>query len=234
VLHRVDELEDLPERSHARLLGFAREFEAIVNNNRFPCVFSGRPFTTRELYFGLVPGPDAVEDGTVALLKQLCLIIREVPDAIGVIFVDGVEDGTITDDFAVAGRIVHAVMRANAEARPGAVLPRPDDPEWMLWLEDTGLFLNFSSPRHHARRSRNVGSAFTVIAQARDSFDRLGRSSPKVRDDIRRRVSDYDDVAPHPCLGNYGDPDSREALQFFLGDGVEPLDPTGALRHGRQ
>lgn len=233
MLYRLDELEHLPAPSHTRLLELAGEFEAIVNTDRFPCVFSGRPFTTGELRFGLVAGPDSVEEGVVALLRQLCAVIRQVPDAIGVIFVDGLAAEALAEDFAAARRIVHAVMRANSADRPGEAVPEPDDSEWMLWLDGTGLFLNFSSPRHHARRSRNVGSAFTVIAQARDSFDRNGRSSPKVRTEIRRRLVAYDDVAPHPCLGNYGDPDSREALQFFLGDGIEPLDPTGALPHDK-
>lgn len=226
MLRHVDDLGQ-----HARLRTLAREFEEIVNSRHFPCVFSGRPFATRELYFGLVADPAAVERDVVVLLRKLCEVIRSQPDAIGVIFVDGVDANSIDDDFALAGRVVREVMRVNALDRPDVELPGPDDPTWMLWFEDTGLFLNFSSPRHHARRSRNVGSAFTIVAQARESFDRHGRALPRVRGEIRRRVAEYDDVAPHPCLGDYGDPGSREALQFFLGDGLEPLDPTGHVPH---
>ncbi|MDG4808720.1 YqcI/YcgG family protein [Micromonospora sp. WMMD1120] len=229
MLRRVDRLLAEAEAVDCspRLLELARDFEEVVNTREFPCVFSTQPFTTREIYFDIVRGADAVESRAVTLLRELCDIIRDVPDAIGVIFVDDAGAQSIDDEFKLATRIVQAVMNANALKHPDAVLPKPHESSWTLWLEDTGLFLNFSSPLHTARRSRNVGSTLTIIAQARDSFDRQGRASPKVRSEIRRRVAAYDDVAPHPCLGSYTDPDSREALQFFLGNGLEPYDPTG-------
>jgi FPC/CPF motif-containing protein YcgG len=228
MLRRFDRLLPEPVACPPRLLELVRDFEAVVNTREFPCIFSTQPFTTREIYFDVIQDRGAVEGTAVALLRELCGIVREVPDAVGVIFVDEVGARSIAEEFELATRIVQAVMNANTRDRPDVAFPRPHESSWTLWLEGTGLFLNFSSPMHTARRSRNVGTAFTIIAQARDAFDRHGRSSQKVRSAIRKSVAAYDDVAPHPCLGSYTNPDSREALQFFLGDSLEPYDPTGA------
>ncbi|MBD0693861.1 YqcI/YcgG family protein [Streptomyces sp. CBMA123] len=198
-----------------------------MNTHEFPCVFSMLPFSTSELFFGAIPGSDGdVESAVVASLRELTGIIQDLPDAIGVVFVDQPGEPSLEDDLALARSIVRAVMRQNALDHPDRVFPDPKDSDWELWLGGVGLFLNFSSPRHKARRSRNVGSRFTVIAQARESFDRQGRAAPRARESIRKRLAGYDDVEAHPALGSYGDPDSREALQFFLGDGTEAMDVT--------
>lgn len=124
-------------------------------------------------------------------------------------------------------------MRRNQTDHPGLAVRGPEHPDWELYLDGIGLFVNVSSPRHVARRSRNVGPAFTVIAQARESFDRDGRASDKSRKAIRQRLLTYDDVPPHPGLGSFHDATSREALQFFLGDGLTLMDPTGACLNAK-
>lgn len=179
------------------------------------------------MYFGLLDADNA-EESAVIRLRELCGLIRSQPDAVVALFLDSAEQRSLRDDLSLASGIVQAVIRANAVDDPCSRLSQPDDPEWMLSLEGVGLFLNFSSPAHQARRSRHVGSAFTVIAQARESFDRLGRSSDKSRAEIRRRLAEYDSLPPHPALARYGDPEAREALQYFLGDDMNYYDPTGA------
>ncbi|MER7844253.1 YqcI/YcgG family protein [Kitasatospora sp. NPDC096077] len=227
MLHRIDELHRAAEPGANQLLHLVGEFSGVVNTHEFPCVFSMLPFSTSELFFGAISGSDGdVENAAVAALRELTGIIQDLPDAIGVVFVDQPGEPSLDDDLALARSIVRAVMRQNALDHPDQAFPDPRDPDWQLWLDGVGLFFNFSSPRHKARRSRNVGSRFTIIAQARESFDRQGRATPRARETIRRRLAVYDDVEAHPALGSYGDPDSREALQFFLGDGLETIDVT--------
>lgn len=214
--------------SPAPLSRHVREFTGIVDAKDFPCIYSRVPFANGEIYFGMLD-PGAVEESAVDLLRELCALIRRQPDAVAVLFLEaGGCERTIDDDLRMAGAVVRAVMRADAADRPGEPRLQPADPAWTLSLAGVGLFLNFSSPAHRARRSRNVGSAFTVIAQARESFDRYGRSSDRSRTEIRRRLAAYDDVPPHPALGRYGTPEAREALQYFLGDDLTHHDPTGA------
>jgi FPC/CPF motif-containing protein YcgG len=160
------------------------------------------------------------------LLKDFCTRLVESPDAVGVIFVEQAGDPSLEDDLELARSIVQAVMEQNAADGNAKELPEPGDPDWRLWLDHTELFINFSSPRHLKRRSRNVGLCFTLIVQARASFDHPSFRSPRARGEIRKRLGKYDAVAPHPSLGDFNDPDDHDAVHFFLGDGDQPLDVT--------
>lgn len=226
-LHRIDTLLGDGQGEPRELRRLTQDFREVVDTPAFPCVFSQLPFTTGDVYLGVVPTGVEQDEAVVDLLDELTAIITAAPDALAVVFVDDeLPEPTLDDDFSLATSIVSRVMSRNRRDRPQTHDVSPDDPSWMLWLNDVGLFLNFSSPRHRARHSRNVGSRFTVIAQARASFDEHPRSSERVRAEIRRRVAAYDDVPVHPCLGRYGDSTSREALQFFLGDRTDAMDPT--------
>jgi uncharacterized protein len=198
-------------------------FRSTVDVPGFPCAFSSLPFTRQEIFFGSAD-EDAPEVSSVQFLQDLCKVIRDVPDAVGVLFVPQPADITLDDDFRLARRIIRAVMDQNAAGENVEGLPGPENPEWTLRLDGVGLFLNFSSPRHSKRRSRNVGPSFTVIVQSRATFDRPPSNQPGMRRKIRMRLGSYDDIGPHPCLGTFGDPASREALQYFLGDSDCPLD----------
>ena len=209
-----------------RLSFLVAAFSDVVNTNTFPCVYSQLPFSAGDLHFDHLHDDESLDRRVIESMRRLCDIITESPDAIGVFFIERNETAGLQDDLALARRLTRAVMRADALDNPGEPVVSPDSPEWTLRLNGIALFLNFSSPAHELRRSRNVGPAFTVIAQARESFDRFGRSNPRARQTIRRRLAGYDAVAPHPSLAHYGDVGAREAHQYFLGDGLVPLDVT--------
>lgn len=233
MLHSLEQINHGPAGTGTRLGPLVQQFTAIVGRREFPCVYTALPFITGEIYFALVPtGADPPAPAVVRALRELCTVISAQPDALGVVFVEQAGNPTISDDFLLANRIVHAVMAAEEQARPAGAPRLPDDPAWELRLDGVGLFLNFSTPRHLARRSRNVGDCFTIVAQERRSFERHNRGASAVRARIRRRLAAYDDVPPHPSLGAFGHPDNREILQYFLGEGMQPLDPSGGCPRG--
>lgn len=217
---------DSSSQEQQLLRSLVDQFIVTITERAFPCFYAPTAVLRQEIWYDRVEaGPQAAVD-VLAALRELCTIIGRQPDAIAVIFVDQPGQPAIDDDFRLAQDIVHAVLAADHADGGRGPSRDPGEPAWILWLDEVGLFINFSSPRHRARRSRSVGPQFCLIAQARDSFDRFGRSSPLNRRKIRQRLSTYDSVPPHPCLGSYGDPDNLEALQFFLGDGTEPMDVT--------
>jgi FPC/CPF motif-containing protein YcgG len=226
VLYSLGQLCGADSSAPEKLKILAREFSSVVDNPDFPCIFSSAPFARQEIFFG------ASEQGepksVVALLKVLCSRIAEYPNAVGVLFVPQQGSVTIEDDFNLARRIVRSVEEqdladGNAEFVPGA-----GGVDWRLRLGGIELFINFSSPRHRRRRSRNVGSCFTLVVQARASFDHPAFKSPRARGEIRRRLHSYDAVGPHPSLGDPSSPDDQDALHFFLGDGNQPLNVAGS------
>jgi uncharacterized protein len=217
-------------RGTPRLLELATIFEQTVTSSAFPCIYAHIPFNQSDLAFTHHARGDAgLVDGIVSELRELVDAARISIDAMLVVFIDDIEGvvTTLEDDRELACSVVTAVLATQPPTRTSSGCPvSSQDPEWTLELDGLELFLNFSSPRHRCRRSRDVGPAFTIIAQPRESFDKGGRSRPAARALIRRRVADYDDVPPHPALGSYGDPSNREALQYFLGDSPEEHDIT--------
>jgi FPC/CPF motif-containing protein YcgG len=225
-LYRADAITlDAPDVDQ-QFLRYVEEFTGHVNTSDFPCIYAKLPFGSGDLYFGRLRQSSRLERDTVAAFRQLCRVIHEVPDAVTVLFVEQTGTTSLPGDLALARRMVQAVMRADAADHPGLPAVEPDSTEWTLRLDGISLFVNFSSPNHVRRRSRNVASVLTVIAQARETFDQAGRASAQARDVIRRRIAAYDSVAPHPALARYGDPGARESHQYFLGDGMIPLDVT--------
>lgn len=223
--------EDLRHgRAARRLLELATIFEEIATSATLPCMYTKIPFSQGDLLFTHHSRGDAgLVESIVSDLRALVQAATQRTDAMLVVFVDDFEDVVprLEDDRDLARSVIGAVLATEPPRRSPSGCPvSPQDAEWMLSLDGLGLFLNFSSPRHRRRRSRNVGPAFTIIVQSRESFDLAGRARPSARDLIRRRVTAYDEVVPHPALGAYGDPDNREALQYFLGDDLELHDIT--------
>ena len=213
----------------------ALAFQEIVTRPDFPCTFTWLPFATNSIRYGLIPPSESgYEYLVLESLKKLAVLSTTDVDTTLVIFMPGDQaevvqfddddrpaSASLAVDFEVARLIVRTVMGDNQTSESDAT-----QPHWSLQVDGTDIFMNFSSPRHHLRRSRNVGDCLTLIAQPRASFDIKGRSRPSVREHIRSRVRQYDQVPPHPALGTHGQVGNREAHQYFLGDGLTSLDPT--------
>ncbi|MFF6780657.1 YqcI/YcgG family protein [Streptomyces sp. NPDC012510] len=224
MLYGLKQLRRGDASSRGDLHELAHDFSSIVDSPEFPCIFSSAPFVRQEIFFGLTE--EETLSSIVSLLKELCRRFEEAPDAVGVIFVPQSGEATLEDDYQLARNIVRSVVEQNELDGNSAEFPRPGQQDWRLRLDRTELFINFSSPRHKRRRSRNVGSHFTLIVQARSSFDKPLFRSAHSRGEIRRRLMSYDSVRPHPSLGDHLHPDEHDALHFFLGDEDQPLDVT--------
>jgi uncharacterized protein len=103
---------------------------------------------------------------------------------------------------------------------PEAVARDPDHHSWCFCFNGVQLFVNMSTPEHQLLRSRNLGDYLTFVVNPRENFDAVAslqtRSGQLVRENIRRRVSAYNDGAVPAELGFYGDEDNREWRQYQL------------------
>ncbi len=214
------------------------EFAERVRRRSFPCIFARSAVDQGDVVVGLARGTrHEVLAASTDLLRQLARRICDDDETIGVLFLDVPGLVTIDDDHRLADELLRH-WHANDGADWPSHAPRdPADPAWVFWFDGVGFFVNFSSPRHERRHSRNVGPWFTVVAQAREVFDRPDRGGPRARSVIRRRLEEFDDVPAHPALGSFGDEANRESDQFFLGDDTQShrlwVDPP-ATRTGDQ
>jgi FPC/CPF motif-containing protein YcgG len=114
----------------------------------------------------------------------------------------------------------------------------PQESEHYLWtfcFHGVQIFVNFSSPAHRERRSRNLGSSMAFVINARKNFDVVAGNNPEgdaVRRRVRSRVAVFDGQAPGKELGTYGDPANREWRQYAAAEHGAP-EPAGCpLRLG--
>jgi N-omega-hydroxy-L-arginine synthase len=89
---------------------------------------------------------------------------------------------------------------------PEGVARQVEAPYWTLCFGGVQLFVNFSSPAHAVRKSRNLGRHFLFVINPRERFDVVAGNTPdgqRVREVIRGRAESYDGIAHAPELGSY-------------------------------
>jgi uncharacterized protein len=200
-----------------RLVQIVAEFSTQIRNPRFPCFFAARALAEDEILFGLAESSPDLPGAITELMREASRAIRSSSKLVVAIFADVAFDATLAQEREFAGQVLRRLRQEDRVPWPPDAPQDPRDPRWVFWFEGVDFFINFSSPGHKCRRSRNLGSAFSMVVQSRSSFDDFGLHS-KAREIVRSRLAGYDDLPPHPALGVYGDSANREILQYFLGD----------------
>ncbi|MEV7652491.1 MULTISPECIES: YqcI/YcgG family protein [Micrococcaceae] len=191
------------------------EFHDVVAKPHFPCFFAAAAFKNDELLFGvgdISKGLDVVIDLFDAVVDR----IREDIDQTVVLWLTGSAASTLDDDRALASRILKHLLTSDPTPWPDGHTMDPTDPTWDFWYKGVDFFVNVSTPHHKLRKSRNLGSAFTLVVQSRTSFDRLGDGASRARTKIRERIGKHDLIDRSPALGEHGA--HPEIDQFFLDD----------------
>lgn len=92
------------------------------------------------------------------------------------------------------------------EPWPEGVADDPMQPYWSMCFGGMQLFVNFSSPVHQRRKSRNLGRHFLFVVNPRERFDVVAGDTPegrRVREVIRDRAEAYDGEPHAPELGSF-------------------------------
>lgn len=95
----------------------------------------------------------------------------------------------------------------------------PNNSLWEFSFSGEPIFVVCNTPSQKARRSR-YSKNFMITFQPRWVFDGvIGSDAPnsdKIKNEIRRRLSLFDDIQPSPDLDAYGSNDNHEWKQYFL------------------
>lgn len=194
------------------------EFAEAIDNPRFPCFFASSAFRRNELLFGIADVSAGLEP-VVLLFDESASAIGSNIDQTIVLWLAGSETNALEEDYAFTSAVLRELLRTDSVTWPNNRPVDPRDPRWDFWYRGIDFFINVSTPNHVKRRSRNLGSVYTLVIQSRTSFDRVGVSGDGTREKIRARIETFDDVPTSPALGNHGD--TPEIEQYFLGDSNE-------------
>ncbi|MFB4321397.1 YqcI/YcgG family protein [Priestia sp. BR_2] len=113
----------------------------------------------------------------------------------------------------------------DTEPWPADLPGEPDDHLWEFCYAGEPYFVYCGTPAHELRQSRYfpyMMLAFTprwVLKQ----FNARARQAEHTKVLIRKRLTEYDPIPPHPDLKFYGAEDNYEWKQYFLRDNEESL-----------
>ncbi|MUK88109.1 hypothetical protein GMD78_06835 [Ornithinibacillus sp. L9] len=96
---------------------------------------------------------------------------------------------------------------------------------WEFCFEGERYFIYCATPAHKHRKSRQYETMMLAITP-RWVFREFYKTNPhaiKIKNMVRKRLSNYDSASIHPHLNSYGNEDNFEWKQYFLRDDYTSL-----------
>ncbi|WP_322013240.1 YqcI/YcgG family protein [Paraburkholderia sp. J12] len=214
-------LSDFPpwlERSYEKL-------HALVTHPEYPCFFGTIAERRGEMFYSYVCGKDTDDlPATMATFARLAAQPEYRRNNIAIFFEPDpvpLSHEAYHDLFWDTLQFLHDVdPDPQAEQQPD-----PSDEAWEFSFGGVQMFVVCACPSFGQRHSRNLGPGMVLLLQPRAVFvdtitnKVIGREA---RNQVRERLRQWDDVAPHPDLGFFGDPGNLEWKQYFLADTNDP------------
>lgn len=199
------------------------EFRETMRNTRYPCHFAVNTEcndSARYLFAGDTQDRDAllkVREGLHQYLERYQSIAERT--TLVMFFKPPTKDQSEQEYRERFWRVLEFLNERDPEPWPSDVPRDPDDPEWEFCFSGEPMFIVGRAPFYTDRKSRYTPYGLEITIQPRRTLDDIGGDTTKgqrVRSVIRDRLTEYDDIAPHPDIGDYGDPDTREWKQYLL------------------
>lgn len=206
-----------------------KEFSSniIDSKNPYPCVPAIQGFKKDMLRFGFSSDPrkDEASEQLAALLKQYSEISRDTGNfASLIVFFDS--SSIVNDQIKIATyrdifwSLLNNLYQLDEEPWPVDIPKTPQNHAWEFCFAGEAFFVFCATPAHMDRKSR-YSPHFLLAFQPRWVFDEINATTSfgqKLKDIIRKRLIDYDEIPPHPDLKWYGQKDNHEWKQYFLSD----------------
>jgi len=225
LLFDQSELADAIEMGE--LIGWKKQrylvFRETMRESRYPCHFAvqaERSDSARYLFAGDARDRDAllkVREG----LRQYLERYQSIADRTTLVmfFEPPPEDKSEREYRGRFWRVLEFLNERDPEPWPSGVPDDPDNPEWEFCFCGEPMFIVGRAPFYTDRKSRYTPYGLEITIQPRRTLDDITGDTvegQRVRSVIRDRLEDYDDAVPHPDIGDYGDPDTREWKQYLL------------------
>ncbi|SMH47585.1 YqcI/YcgG family protein [Maritimibacter sp. HL-12] len=193
----------------------ARDLAArLTPPSEFPCTFSQNAFRRGLVRFIFVEARDPV--GLARLRADLADYIAEARDWDGQVntahplvvafSTEAAHADSVEGFHAIGWEVLQDWHDHDPAPWPEGVGTDPMAPYWSMCFAGMQLFINFSSPAHRQRRSRNLGRHLLFIVNPRERFDIVAGDTPegnRVRKVIRDRAHAYDGIPHAPELGSF-------------------------------
>ena len=115
--------------------------------------------------------------------------------------------------------ILQFLHDSDPEPWPDEIPTDPDTPKWEFCFGGEPIFPTCRAPFYEKRKSRLNPHGLEITVQPRTIFEGITadtEAGQRARRIIRERLEEYDEVPPHPDIGNWGEKDDREWKQYML------------------
>jgi FPC/CPF motif-containing protein YcgG len=192
-----------------------------VVHDEYPCFFGTLAELRGEMFYSLVPGKDvALLPATMAKFAELAKRPEYSKNNVAIFF----EPDPVPLPHAQYHDLFWQTLQYLHDHDPdpsASQQPDPGDPMWEFSFAGVQMFVVCGCPSFEARHSRTLGPGMVLLFQPRSVFvDRVTNKviSVRARQEVRKRLQNWDAIPAHPDLGTYGDPENREWKQYFLPD----------------
>ncbi|KAB8139377.1 YqcI/YcgG family protein [Gracilibacillus oryzae] len=102
---------------------------------------------------------------------------------------------------------------------PEEIPQHPGEPSWEFCYRGERYFIYCATPAHEKRNSRHFDTIMLALTP-RWIFQTFNETAhaEKIKNQVRKRITEYDDISIHPELKTYGSADNFEWKQYFLRD----------------
>lgn len=209
-------------------------FNIKLSDSLFPCTMGVSGHKKGTLVYSFASSPDnqknLIHVGNV-LQDYLSYVMKLPPEeavmVVLILFFQPVQNLSTWDDYSdLAWSILQFLHDNDPKPWPDDIPTNPDNPLWSFCYTGVPIFVNVSMPAHIKRQSRNLGPGMCWVTNPRDAFDIIGSNTPKgkkLREQIRKKIVEYDEIPTSPDLSFYGDDDCREWKQYILLETNDPV-----------
>jgi uncharacterized protein len=220
------------------------DFNARVEDDTFPCLFSKKAFKRGSLLYLFCRKRQGNKFIDLLLgLLEYTQFVRETPLSERlfsplIVFLSDELRGDGESQHDMGWSALNWLHRYDPMPWPKGVPIDPQEPEWCFCFNGVQLFVNMSSGDHKQLRSRNLGRQLKFVINPRENFDSVASAHTKsgrlVRQRIRSRISTYNNGFVPQELGFYGEKDNLEWTQYQLSEEGLPRPDICPFRTTRQ
>ncbi|KYH24403.1 YqcI/YcgG family protein [Halalkalicoccus paucihalophilus] len=199
------------------------EFRETMQSTRYPCYFAvnaERTNSARYLFVGVPNDRDALlklREGLRQYLEQYQSITERT--TLVVFFKPPPKEQSEQEYRDQFWRVLEFLHKRDPDPWPSRIPRDPNDPEWEFCFSGEPMFIVGRAPFYTERQSRYTPYGLEITIQPRRVLDDISGNTMKgqrARSVIGDRLKDYDEIAPHPDIGDYGDSETREWKQYLL------------------
>lgn len=207
--------------------------EKLTNKEQpFPCIPATQGHTLNHFRYGFLGDPrnESTVKEFAELLKEYTKTSRQLGKYTSlIVFFETPEE--LTQSYSVEQfeqlfwRILTEVSALDEKEWPTHIPTDPHNPIWEYCFHQEQYFMYCATPAHENRKSRHFPYFMMAITPrwVLEQFNENKTLAAKIKENIRKRIVDYDSVPIHPDLNTYGKEDNFEWKQYFLHDDESSL-----------